>query len=197
MPKGVRGGTKGKGSRPAQKKTFYPHATEEANEAYIRFSMHLATLAESGIDITDYAAVKERINAFFDICIQDGQKPGVAGLALALGTVRRNFIRWVHGDVKYIPSDVVNLMRMARSMLDAQTEAYILNGEVHPVSAIFYMKNSLDYEDVQRHQQIPADQLNPGQNEEDLRQKYLEASQSMLVDSIVPEKETDLVTVED
>ena len=197
MPKGVRGGTKGKGSRPGQKGIYLPKAPPEHNERYILYSMHLAALAEQGIDITDKVAVRQRIEDFFNICIEDGQKPGVAGLALALGTVRQVFLRWVKGEVKYIPADVVNLMRMARSMIDAQTEAYILNGEVHPVSAIFYMKNSLDYEDVQRHQQIPVEQLNPAQNTEDLRQKYLEASQSMTVETFVPENEKDLVTVED
>ena len=92
--------------------------------------------------------IADRTETYFDICQQNDMKPSVAGYALALGVDRKTLWEYVTGrTVK--PDAVRNVLKRAYLVLNAQMEDYMQNGKINPVSGIFLMKNSFQYQDKQ------------------------------------------------
>lgn len=165
--------------RPVEPKV---EVTVEDTRNSIRYTMALQNLAYQVKDMTSLESVNQRINDYFSICEAFAQKPGIAGLALAFGVTRTTFLKWLSGTVKYIPEMVVDLLNVAFAMIDAQTEAHMLNGEIPQVAGIFIAKNSLGYQDETRIEAVHLDGRDQKRITEDLRQKYLEAGKSLVVD---------------
>ena len=95
------------------------------------------------IDQTDKNEVAERIEQYFDLCIEDDMRPTVAGLALALGTNRTSLFEWKAGKIQRIPEDVTALVDRAIAILNAEQEEAVANsGNI--VGSIFLMKNSFE-----------------------------------------------------
>lgn len=92
--------------------------------------------------------IDERIETYFDICQQNDMKPSVAGFSLALGVDRRRLWEIITGKVVK-PDAVVDSLKRAYLILNAQMEDYMQNGKINPVSGIFLMKNSFQYQDKQ------------------------------------------------
>ena len=116
-----------------------PQPGENANNA--KHIMKIATLPQ--IDQTDKQEVAERIEQYFDLCIEDDMRPTVAGLALALGTNRTSLFQWKAGKIDRIPDEVAGLVDRAIAILNAeQEEAIAVSGNI--VGGIFLMKNSFE-----------------------------------------------------
>lgn len=92
--------------------------------------------------------IDERIETYFDICQQNDMKPSVAGFSLALGVDRRRLWEIITGKVVK-PDAVTDSLKRAYLILNAQMEDYMQNGKINPVSGIFLMKNSFQYQDKQ------------------------------------------------
>jgi hypothetical protein len=92
--------------------------------------------------------IDERIETYFDICQQNDMKPSVAGFSLALGIDRRRLWEIITGKVVK-PDAVTDSLKRAYLILNAQMEDYMQNGKINPVSGIFLMKNSFQYQDKQ------------------------------------------------
>lgn len=116
-----------------------PQPGENANN--VKHTMRIASLPL--IDQTDKREVTERIEQYFDICIEDDMRPTVAGLALALGTNRTSLFEWKAGKIQRIPEEVSALVDRAIAILNAEQEEAVANsGNI--VGSIFLMKNSFE-----------------------------------------------------
>ena len=124
------------------------------------------------VDLSDEKAVKQRMDDFWQLCIDFDTKPQVSGMADVLGLDRRRLWEITH-DVPHrnleCSSATRDLIKKEYRKLEVLWEYYILNGKVNPVSAIFLGKNNFDYADKQEITLTPGTPL--GDN---LDQKQLE-----------------------
>ena len=116
--------------------------------------------------------VEERTETYFEICQQNDMKPSVAGYALALGISRKTLWEIVSGRLVKPPA-VCDMLKRAYLVLNAQMEDYMQNGKINPVSGIFLMKNSFQYQDKQEIQ-VSASQ-GDAESPDQLASKYADA----------------------
>jgi len=140
------------------------------------------TLQFSGmepVDLYNPYAVRERTAKYFQMKIDQEEKPGVAEFALALGIDRRRLWEIKVGQPmgnlteKNYPQETVDIIRKAYVIFETQWEKYTLNGKINPVAAIFYGVNNFGYKDVKQvvHAQTSDNSVEPF-NPEDIRAKY-------------------------
>jgi hypothetical protein len=116
--------------------------------------------------------IEERTETYFEICQQNDMKPSVAGYALALGISRKTLWEIVSGRLVKPPA-VCDMLKRAYLVLNAQMEDYMQNGKINPVSGIFLMKNSFQYQDKQEIQ-VSASQ-GDAESPDQLASKYADA----------------------
>ena len=127
-------------------------------------------------DMYDANAVRERVKAYFQLCIDDDMKPSVEGLAFAFSVSRRTLWAWANNiDNPRMPDEVRDIIKKAYELLTVQMANYMQNGKINPVAGIFLMKNNMDYEDKKEITLAPANPLGDQTPPEELRQKYLDA----------------------
>lgn len=151
-----------------------PDSTVQAmpgdNAKYTAHNLMLYRLKPVSFDSAE--EIEERTETYFDICQQNDMKPSVAGYALSLGISRQELWNIVSG--KRVKSDaVVDLLKRAYLILNAQMEDYMQNGKINPVSGIFLMKNSFQYQDKQEIQ-VSASQ-GDAESPDQLASKYADA----------------------
>lgn len=122
------------------------------NAKYITQGMQLIHLPN--IDLHDPDAVCKRIDEYLNIFLSNGNKPTVAGLALALNGMRRQALyeicsgNYRFGKVPYdLPTEVSDVIKKTYFMLEEMWEEYMMNGKINPVSGIFLGKNHFNYQD--------------------------------------------------
>ena len=126
------------------------------NAMYIRQGLRLLNLPT--IDLHDPVAVQDRINEYFNIVAENGNKPTVVGLGLALNGMDRQTL-WEIRTGKYrngpkkvpygLPPAVTDLIKKTYKMMEELWENYMQNGKINPVSGIFLGKNHFGYQDKQ------------------------------------------------
>lgn len=116
--------------------------------------------------------IMDRTDEYFSICQQNDMKPSVAGYALALGVDRKTLWRIITGETVK-PEAVRHSLKRAYLILNAQMEDYMQNGKINPVSGIFLMKNSFQYQDRQEIQ-VSANAAD-SESPEQLAGKYADA----------------------
>ena len=151
-----------------------PDSTVQAapgdNSKYTRHNLELFKLKPISFQDADETA--ERTATYFEICDKNDMKPSVAGYSLALGIDRRRLWEIVSGKVVK-PAEVVDVLKRAYLMLNAQMEDYMQNGRINPVAGIFLSKNAFGYTDKQEIE-VAAKQ-DAESSPEQLAQKYADA----------------------
>ena len=141
------------------------------NRKYLRHALVSANLPE--IDIADADQVEERVNWYFNQCLEDDMKPTVSGLCNALGIARRTLYGWGVGE--YRRESHTAVIERAKRVLEEMWEDYAINGKVNPVIAIFLGKNHFGYQDKNEFVLTPNnDQIGEEKTPEELQQKYVE-----------------------
>lgn len=140
------------------------------NAKYIQFAM--ASMKAPKLDFNDVPAVQERIEWYFNRCFELDMKPGVVGLANALGVDRKTLWAWKSGQNRAANTALIDLVKKAYAFLEELWEQYMQNGKISPPNGIFLGKNHFDYKDVA---DVVVTPNNPyqGASEEELKQKYL------------------------
>lgn len=144
---------------------------------YLRHA--LASWDLPAIDISDEKQVEERIIWYFNHCMEDDIKPTVTGMCNALGVDRKTFYQWGQGD--YRKSTHSPIIKKAYKILEEMWEDWMANGKVNPVVGIFLGKNHFGYADKQDIVVTPNNPLGDAQNEEEIRQRYID---SVVVDEL-------------
>jgi len=116
------------------------------NAKYVEFA--LASFSAPAIDTNDPQQLQERIVWYFNRCISNDMKPGIVGLANALGVSRQTLWNWKTGERgKTMNPACVDLIKKAYNFIEEMLESYMLNGKVSPPNGIFLLKNHFNYRD--------------------------------------------------
>lgn len=131
------------------------------------------------VDLKNPENVRDRINEYFQMCIDNDFKPTVSSYAASLGFSRKTLWsvmnqqgvenRWFD-----IPTLTVDYMKRGYDSMEQLWEYYMLNGKINPVSGIFLGKNLWGYVDKTEHVVEPRATL----DDSDLEKKYLSTSDS-------------------
>ena len=89
---------------------------------------------------------RERIIEYFERCLNQGIKPTVEELALALGTYRTTLYRWETGEKKGIDGELIKQAKEFIATFDAKA---VSAGKLNPVTYIFRSKNYYGLRDQQ------------------------------------------------
>ena len=117
------------------------------NTRYIKFAMQSMNLPK--LDFNDVPSVQKRIEWYFTRCMDADMKPGVVGLANALGVDRKTLWEWKTGGRREANKALADTIKKAYSTLEEMWEFYMQNGKISPPNGIFLGKNNFDYKDVQ------------------------------------------------
>ena len=132
----------------------------------------LASYNLPAIDIGDAEQVADRIDWYFNHCLENDCKPGIAGLCNALGITRMTFFNW-QSKVTRDRKEHHELAVRAKCILEELYEQYMMNGKINPVTGIFLMKNNFEgYYDRQDVVLTPGNPLEPQKNEAELKRLY-------------------------
>ena len=104
----------------------------------------IAELNALGPVKTDFE-VEERIQTYFDICNDKGLRPGIEGLAFALGVTRQALHHWSKG--RGCSEYRQELIQRAKQGITAYIEIGLLSGSINPVASIFALKNYSGWQD--------------------------------------------------
>ena len=145
------------------------------NAKYTAFSWALVNMDR--VDLTNEQEVYERVNYFFQVCVDSDMKPAVAGLAAALGIDRRRL--WeIANDNEKSPKctpATSDLIKKAYKSMELLWENYMLNGKINPVSGIFLGKNNFSYSDSQEYVIRPGSAMGAESDPTQMAQKYQKA----------------------
>lgn len=148
------------------------------NAAYIMQGLKLLNLPK--IDLHDPVAVQNRINDYLVMVAENGNKPTVAGLGLALNgldrirlwEIRTGKFNNTTGEITTLPQSVVDIIRKTYKLMEELWENYMQNGKINPVSGIFLGKNNYGYQDKTEYVLTPNSQSANDLNEKQLLERY-------------------------
>lgn len=152
-----------------------PNVNKGDNSRYLRHA--LASLNMPPIDISDPKQVQERVDWYFNHCVEDDMKPTVTGLGNALGVNRATLKNWADGTYRAKNgNEHLNIVKRAYDLLAEMYEDYMMNGKINPVAGIFMGKNHFGYTDQQEVILTPNDPLGDTESTKQLQDKYVETT---------------------
>lgn len=113
------------------------------------------------IDLNSDEAVKNRIQEYFQYCVEHDVKPGVEGMAMAIGVDRRTLWDWENGISRNKTSTRADIIKKAKQFLALYLENLAQSGKINPVTAIFLLKNHFGYSDKQEIEVARRNPLEP------------------------------------
>lgn len=122
------------------------------------------------IDVSDAMQVEHRAMEYINNCIHFNTYPTVTGLCNTLGINRRTFHRWECG--LYRAKTHQALAVKYKNLLEELLETRMVEGEMHPISGIFMLKNNFGYSDKFEFEIAPDNHFSQTQIEENIYQKY-------------------------
>ncbi|MBQ8707997.1 MAG: hypothetical protein IJ523_07915 [Succinivibrionaceae bacterium] len=146
------------------------------NRGLLHMSLEISNLPD--IDLRDAEAVRRRINEYFQIVANYGNKPTVAGLGLALnGMDRRRLWEIRTGQTQgrntdELPKTVRDTIKKAYRLMENLWENYMQNGKINPVAGIFLGKNNFGYQDKTEYVVTPNQRQESDYSEAELRERY-------------------------
>ena len=137
------------------------------NARYLAFILAQDNLPK--INTGDPKQVQERVNWYFNYCMENDMKPTASGLASAIGVSRNALWKWKQGIDR--PKNYP-IVEAAYNRLEELWEMYMMNGKINPASGIFLGKNQFDYKDVQDVVVTPNNPLGEAKSAEEIAQQY-------------------------
>lgn len=126
------------------------------------------------IDINNSQEVDDRIKEYFEYCFNNDLKPGVEGMAMAIGVSRSTLWDWEVGRSRNLGTAHSDVIKKAKQFLANYLENLGQSGKINPVTFIFLMKNHNGYVDKQDITITPNQQLDAGQTPDEI-QKQIES----------------------
>lgn len=150
----------------------FPQVQEPELEAgematQIRQALQLKQLPE--IDTTDADQVRERIDQYFEFCIQNDCRPHVEGLALAVGVTRQTLWNWRNSGKKR-----GQIVDQAVQLICSLTESWGITGKLNPACFCFVMKNHFGWKDNITVEAVPANYHDVELSPEEIEMKIAE-----------------------
>lgn len=123
------------------------------------------------IDTDSDEAVEQRIFEYFQYCIEKDIRPGVEGMAMALGVNRRTLWDWETGNRRGSSIVRADIIKKAKQFIALYLENLAQNNKIYPATWIFMMKNHYGYKDQQDITITPNNQLQPNLTREQIIEK--------------------------
>ena len=98
------------------------------------------------IDISDPEQVNDRLQQYFQFCVDNDKRPQIVGMCNWLGICRDTLNSWVRGE--YRSDTHSDIIKKAYNMMEEMWVDYMQNGKISPPTAIFLAKNFFNYRDV-------------------------------------------------
>ena len=166
--------TKKKGKpRNPQKNFGYENVQPGDNAKFLSHALTIRNLPK--IDLNSNEEVQDRINLYFNLCIENDIKPTVLGLANSLGVTRKTLYNWHNGIYRGENPKRMEIIDSAYNLLEQLWEDYMQSGKINPVSGIFLGKNNFGYTDKQEVVVTPHSPFDDVENAETVSQRYIES----------------------
>lgn len=137
------------------------------NANYIIHAKRLSELPK--IPLSDPEAIRERVNWYYQLCVTDGVRPNLPGLALAFGLTRTGLVNAL-GD-RRMTRECAEEIGRGIAMLDEIMSGMALDGKVNPVAVIYFMNNWLGYKNASE-VTTRTEVVDTGVDQKALEQKY-------------------------
>lgn len=98
------------------------------------------------IDYSNIEEVSERAGLYFSRCADELMQPGVAGLCVWLGITTERWSDWVTG--REFSNTHKAFCERIMTLLEANIESNMVNGQINPVTAMFLLKSQFGYIDT-------------------------------------------------
>lgn len=121
------------------------------------------------VALSDPEAIRERVDWYFQLCVTDGVRPNLPGLALAFGLTRTGLMNAL-ADRRMTRACAEEIGR-GIAMMDEILSAMTLAGQVNPVAAIYFMNNWLGYKNASE-VTTKTEVVENGVDQKALEQKY-------------------------
>lgn len=109
------------------------------------------------IDINSDQEVEDRINLYFNYSLQEGLRPNIEGLALAIGVSRSTLWDWETGRRRDLADSTrADIVKKAKDYIAYMLSDGVMDGKINPVTWIFYAKNYFGMKDTQDINLIPT-----------------------------------------
>lgn len=115
-----------------------------ANANYIIHAKRLSELPK--IALSDPEEIRERVDFYYQLCVTDGVRPNLPGLALAFGLTRTGLMNAMSD--RRMTRDAAQELGRGIAMMDEILSGMVLDGRVMPVAAIYLMNNWLGYKNA-------------------------------------------------
>lgn len=140
----------------AKRKAGNPYMEDNSVQLDNSISPVIAALRSwPSVDLRNPHQVEARLNDYFNLCQTNEVKPGVAGLAMAIGTNRKRLWDIMHNTIRYpgnvykdIPNATRDVIQKAYDSLEVMWEYSMQSGKINPPCGIFLGKNHFGYQDV-------------------------------------------------
>jgi len=114
------------------------------NSTYLYHSAKIAELPRC--NLLDASEINKRSLEYFQACSDDGIRPSLTGLALAMGTTVKGF-QGLFSD-RRMPEECINALGKAAAKVEDVTISLMLDTRVQPVTGLFILKNHFGYKDA-------------------------------------------------
>ena len=138
-----------------------------ANANYIVHAKRLSELPR--ISLSDPEEIRDRVNWYYQLCVTDGVRPNLPGLALAFGLTRTGLVNAL-GD-RRMTRECAEEIGRGIAMLDEIMSGMALDGKVNPVAVIYFMNNWLGYKNASE-VTTRTEVIESGVDQKALEQKY-------------------------
>lgn len=98
------------------------------------------------VALSDAEAIRERVDFYYQLCVTDGVRPNLPGLALAFGMTRAGLMNALAD--RRMTREAADEIGRGIAMMDEILSAMTLAGQVNPVAAIYFMNNWLGYKNA-------------------------------------------------
>lgn len=137
------------------------------NANYIIHAKRLSELPK--IALSDPEEIRERVDFYYQLCVTDGVRPNLPGLALAFGLTRTGLINAMSD--RRMTRDAAQELGRGIAMMDEILSGMVLDGRVMPVAAIYLMNNWLGYKNASE-VTTRTETVETGVDQKALEQKY-------------------------
>ena len=125
--------------------------TDEVKRKILAFNMVLFHLPKI-TDRNDYTQIQDRTDLFFNLCIQHGITPTLAGYSLSLGIDRHTLYNWLNNKTEYIKNtECFHVIKNAYDFINSSYENLLTEGKIVPVSGFFLLQNNYGYKQQTDH----------------------------------------------
>ena len=148
-------------------KAYEEELKREWNRSMIMHIRRVHNIPKPSVQFPD--TIRRACEQYFDICEEDGVKPSVAGLSVALGVNEDTLLQWVRGEVSIESADVI---KQYFSFLQVFDETALKDNQTNAVGSIFMGKQHYGYKDEVVHKIVDNREISNEEIEMRYRQMH-------------------------